>query len=163
METIVEQVARAVHALIDQTSTDGFPLPFRPVADAAPFVWTVMQVRVRLHDVRVFLRHVVHTLDMDEQELLLMLVLLEEVIRSQGMAVLARGCCRALVLCCSVLSIKHANDMEEVLTEDLEHILIAVRPLWRLERRVLRLLDWRLPLQADVYEAYLSALNALLS
>tara|TARA_B100001540_G_scaffold308113_1_gene322303 strand:+ start:606 stop:1094 length:489 start_codon:yes stop_codon:yes gene_type:complete len=160
MEAFVELVASAVHVLIDQTSTGGVSLFFRPIFDAAQFVWDVVHVRVRLHDVRAFLRHVVHTLDMDEKELLLMLVLLEQVMRSQKMTRLPRGCCRALVLCCSVLAIKHANDTREVLTDGLEHILIALRPLWRLEKRVLGLLDWQVPMHSDVYELYTTALHA---
>lgn len=152
----MERVASAVHSLIDQTSTYRISLLFRPIPDAAQFVWGVVHVRVRLHDVRAFLRHVVHTLDMDEEELLLMLVWLKEVMRSQNMTMLPRGWCRALVLCCSVLAIKHANDTQELLTEQLDHILIAVRPLWRLESSVLRHLDWKLPMQMSVY---LTALN----
>lgn len=157
------RVCSALHVLLDQTSVARMLFSFRPVSGAASFVWDMELAKVRKYDVRAFLNHIVHTLDMDEEELLLMLVLLEEVMRCLKLERLPRGCCRALVLCCSVLAIKHANDMEEVLSEDLHHILVDNGPLWRLERYVLGLLDWSVPMRSETYQVYRAALNAQFS
>ena len=140
-------------AVLDE---DVFPLcdPASPLVSVA---WTLLGAP-KIHDSRRFVLTAIGSLGMTPRCVVTAVVILEAVLNVDRRVLCARSA-RPLVLACCALAVKLTADAE-VYTGDLfaslEHLLTGIdaKECSSMEKKVLDLLDWRIPNDPRTYQTY---------
>ena len=157
-EILCGGVGRALHILAPHPSGDSWSnaLFDERVNEFAP---TVLLYRAPKRDLQMFVRHMVFYLDLTAAELVTACVLLESFLRAEQRYAVARHCVRLLMTTCMSLAAKTLTDTA-ITTGHIASIVrssgfwLDGKSLCRMERVVLKALDYRIMHQPEVYCRY---------